>query len=176
MNRGDRSVYLSHLSFFLNPIDTYLAYLKLFVCVLSLPSQSRCKTLIFYNPLPVTIVKVSPLVETGNIGGSSGVAFDVWTRPARAGGFYYFLWQGQYAAIPETAEPEVVVFFDSNIAQVKGNWLVDCLNGGSSDGCRNPEDKPAHARFTGSCIFPWQVAIDGFSCGQRAAIPSPGSY
>ena len=110
-------------------------------------------------------------------GERSGVAFDVWTRPARAGGgFYYFLWQGQYAAIPETAEPEVVVFFDSNIAQVKGNWLVDCLNGGSSDGCRNPEDKPAHARFTGSCIFPWQVAIDGFSCGQRAAIPSPGSY
>ena len=112
-----------------------------------------------------------------NHGERSGVAFDVWTRPAReGGGFYYFLWQGQYAAVTDTAEPEVVVFFDSNIATVNGNWLVDCLNNGSSDWCQKPEDKPAHARFTGPCIFPWQFAIDGSSCGQRAAIPSPGSY
>ncbi len=113
-----------------------------------------------------------------NFGERSGVAFDVWTRPAReGGGFYYFLWQGQYAAIADTAEPEVAAFFYSNIAQVNGSWLVDCLdNGSTSPQCQNPGGKPSHMRFTGPCIFPWQFAIDGSSCGGRAAITRPGNF
>lgn len=113
-----------------------------------------------------------------NSGERSGVAFDVWTRPAReGGGFYYFLWQGQYSSIADTAEPEVAVFFYSNIAKVDGSWLVDCIdNGSASSQCQNPNSKPSHMRFTGSCIFPWQYAIDGSVCGGRAAITRPGSF
>lgn len=111
-------------------------------------------------------------------GERSGVAFDVWTRPAReGGGFYYFLWQGQYSSVPDTAEPEVAVFFYSNIAKVDGSWLVNCLSNNSTGSqCQNSGSKPSHVRVTGPCIFPWQFAIDGSSCGGRAAITRPGNF
>ncbi|MGB3291648.1 MAG: hypothetical protein WBB01_01510 [Phormidesmis sp.] len=113
-----------------------------------------------------------------NSGEMSGIAFDVWRRPAASGGgFYYFLWQGQYGRVADTGDPEVVVFFDSNMAQLKSEFLTDCYNAPtSSDTCLNPDRKPAHYRFDGPCIFPWQTAANGTSCGGRAAISRPGSF
>ncbi|MGC1527397.1 MAG: hypothetical protein WA783_15225 [Phormidesmis sp.] len=91
-----------------------------------------------------------------NDGEISGVAFDVWTRPARlGGGFYYFLWAGHYANISDHAQPEVAVFFDSNVATVNGAWLVDCYNYASYDPeCLNSAQKPAHVRQLGSIPAP----------------------
>lgn len=89
-----------------------------------------------------------------NDGEMSGVAFKVWTRPARqGGGFYYFLWGGHYANITDHARPEVAVYFDSNIATVNGSWLVDCYNNASSRSlCANAEGKPDHVRRSGGSI------------------------
>ena len=91
-----------------------------------------------------------------NDGEMSGIAFDVWTRPARdGGGFYYFLWAGAYAGITDHAQPEVAVFFDSNIATVNGAWLVDCYGNASySPECLNAERKPNHVRSLGSIPAP----------------------
>ena len=113
-----------------------------------------------------------------NTGEMSGIAFDVWRRPAASGGgFYYFLWQGQHGRVTDTGDPEVVVFFDSNLAQLKSEFLTDCYSASTtSDFCLNPDRKPAHYRFEGPCIFPWQTAADGSSCGDRAAIARPGIF
>ena len=111
-----------------------------------------------------------------NSGEMSGIAFDVWRRPAAAGGgYYYFLWQGQYGRVADKGDPEVVVFFDSNMAQLKSEFLTDCYNA-SGNTCLNPDSKPTHYRFDGPCIFPWQTASDGSSCGDRAAIARPGIF
>lgn len=106
-----------------------------------------------------------------NDGEMNGVAFDVWTRPAReGGGFYYFLWGGQYANIVDYGSPEVMVYFDSNIAQVNGAWMRDCYDNASyGDQCQNAGGKPAHIRHAGPCALPWQIAADGSLCGDRAA-------
>lgn len=114
-----------------------------------------------------------------NSGESQNIAFNVWKRPARAGGgFYYFLWEGQYADVVDRGNPEVVVFFDSNVAQLNSEFLVDCYHAGSSSStCLNPQSKPVHYRYTGACIFPWQQHTStGNICGNRAAISSPGDF
>ena len=113
-----------------------------------------------------------------NSGEMSGIAFDVWRRPAASGGgFYYFLWQGQYGRVADKGDPEVVVFFDSNMAQLKSEFLTDCYNAPStSNTCLNPDRKPVHYRFDGPCTFPWQTAADGSSCGGRAALSRPGIF
>lgn len=68
-----------------------------------------------------------------NSGEMSGIAFDVWRRPAASGGgYYYFLWQGQHGRVTDTGDPEVVVFFDSNMAQLKSEFLTDCYNAPTS--------------------------------------------
>lgn len=115
------------------------------------------------------------LWKTGEM---SGIAFDIWRRPAAlGGGYYYFLWQGQYANVVDTADPEVVVFFEGNIAQLKSAFLVDCHEAPDSDTfCLNPDRKPAHYRHVGPCAFPWQRATDGSVCGDRAAIVRPGGF
>ena len=107
-----------------------------------------------------------------NDGEITGVAFDVWTRTARqGGGFYYFLWEGHYADITDYGSPEVVVSFNSNIAQVNGVMIEDCFaDGGYGTECLNPENKPEHFRHVGSCAFSWQTAVDGSVCGSRAAM------
>lgn len=112
-----------------------------------------------------------------NDGEMNGIAFDVWTRSAASGGgFYYFLWEGNYENIADHGSPEVVVFFESNIAQVNTNLLTDCFRDGSySDTCWKPERKPTHYRYTGQCIFPWQTAY-GSTCGSAASIPRPGAF
>lgn len=113
-----------------------------------------------------------------NSGEMSGIAFDVWRRPAASGGgYYYFLWKGQYASVADKGDPEVVVFFDSNTAQLKSAFLVDCYNApGSSMTCLNPETKPVHYRYAGFCIFPWQTTASGSACRNTAAIPRPGAF
>lgn len=113
-----------------------------------------------------------------NSGESQNVAFNVWKRQARAGGgFYYFMWEGQYANVADRGNPEVVVFFDSNITQLNSEFLVDCYWAGSySPTCLEPQSKPVHYRYEGSCIFPWQYALNGSICGNRAAIASPGVF
>lgn len=113
-----------------------------------------------------------------NSGEMSGIAFDVWRRPAASGGgYYYFLWKGQYASVADKGDPEVVVFFDSNTAQLKSAFLVDCYNAsGSSMSCLNPETKPVHYRYAGFCIFPWQTTASGSVCGNIAAISRPGAF
>ncbi len=115
-----------------------------------------------------------------NSGEMSGIAFDIWRRPAAVGGgYYYFLWKGQYASVPDKGNPEVVVFFEGNIAQLKSAFLVDCYNASDSyspGSCLNPESKPAHYRYQIPCIFPWQVDYSERSCGVNAAIPSPGIF
>lgn len=113
-----------------------------------------------------------------NSGEMSGIAFDVWRRPAASGGgYYYFLWKGQYASVADKGDPEVVVFFDSNTAQLKSAFLVDCYNAPSSSmSCLNPETKPAHYRYAGFCTFPWQTTASGSACGNTAAIPRPGAF
>ncbi|NJM99838.1 MAG: hypothetical protein HC800_24295 [Phormidesmis sp. RL_2_1] len=100
-----------------------------------------------------------------NSGEMSGIAFDVWRRPAASGGgFYYFLWQGQYGRVADTGDPEVVVFFDSNIAQLKSELLTDCYNApATSTTCLNPESKPAHYRYDRPCAFPWQQPLTAVS-------------
>ncbi|MGD1867584.1 MAG: hypothetical protein ACFB0D_23790 [Phormidesmis sp.] len=91
-----------------------------------------------------------------NDGEMSGIAFDVWTRPARdGGGFYYFLWAGEYADITNHARPEVAVFFDSNIATVNGAWLTDCYADASyRTECQNAAQKPSHVRSRDSIPAP----------------------
>ncbi len=113
-----------------------------------------------------------------NSGESQGVAFNVWRRKGKSGGgFYYFLWKSPYAAVADRGDPEVVVFFDSNIAQLNSDFLVDCYQDGAYDSaCQKPKTKPPHYRYTGSCIFPWQTATDGFSCGESATILRPGIF
>ena len=89
-------------------------------------------------------------------GERSGIAFDLWTRPAReGGGFYYLLWEGTHANVTDRSQPEVAVFFDSNIATVNGDWLVDCYNNGSyGSECLDPSRKPNHVRQRGSIPAP----------------------
>ncbi len=112
-----------------------------------------------------------------NSGESQNIAFNVWKRPARAGGgFYYFMWEGQYASVADRGNPEVVVFFDSNLAQLNSDFLVDCYHAGSGSICLNSQNKPAHYRYTGACIFPWQYTSTENICGSRAAIASPGDF
>lgn len=113
-----------------------------------------------------------------NSGESQGVAFNVWKRKGKAGGgFYYFLWKAPYAKVADRGDPEVVVFFDSNIAQLNSEYLVDCYqNGDSGSVCEKPDKKPVHYRYSGTCIFPWQVMADGNACGKQAAIARPGQF
>lgn len=60
-----------------------------------------------------------------NSGESQGVAFNVWKRKGKSGGgFYYFLWKSPYAAVEDRGDPDVVVFFDSNIAQLNSEFLA----------------------------------------------------
>ena len=115
------------------------------------------------------------LWKTGERG---GIAFDVWRRSAASGGgYYYFLWEGQYADVEDTGSPEVVVFFEGNIAQLKQAFLTDCYHApASSNTCLEPDKKPVHYRYDGSCVFPWQPMIGGSLCGNRAAIASPGGF
>lgn len=111
-----------------------------------------------------------------NSGEMSGIAFDVWRRPAASGGgYYYFLWKGQYARVADKGDPKVVVFFDSNTAQLKSEFLVDCYNGAGS-ACLNPETKPTHYRYEGLCIFPWQMTAAGRLCGSAADILRLGMF
>lgn len=111
-------------------------------------------------------------------GERSGIAFDVWRRSASAGGgYYYFLWKGQYANVVDTGDPEVVVFFEGNIAQLKSAYLTDCYEAPiGSQTCLEPDKKPIHYRHAGTCAFPWQAALDGSICGERAAIRRPGGF
>jgi hypothetical protein len=113
-----------------------------------------------------------------NSGESQNVAFNVWKRPARAGGgFYYFMWEAPYASVVDRGDPEVVVFFDSNITQLNSEFLVECYNQGSAgSSCLKLESKPVHYRYTGSCIFPWQIASDGTACATDAQIARPGQF
>lgn len=114
-----------------------------------------------------------------NSGESRGVAFNVWKRKAKSGGgYYYFMWEAPYAGVEDRGNPEVVVFFDSNIARLDSEYLVDCYKDGDTyaQQCDEPESKPVHYRYAGPCIFPWQVAIDGSSCGGRSAIAYPGQF
>jgi hypothetical protein len=113
-----------------------------------------------------------------NSGESQNVAFNVWRRPARAGGgFYYFMWEGPYANVIDRGDPEVVVFFDSNITQLNSEFLVECYDElGSGELCAKHESKPVHYRYTGSCIFPWQLTSIGRACGTSAQIASPGQF
>ena len=113
-----------------------------------------------------------------NSGERGGVAFDVYNRSASAGGgYYYFLWSGNYGAVADHSDPEVVVFFQSNIARVTEPMLTDCYNANQNDDqCLEPDRKPTHFRHVGPCAFPWQTAIDGSTCGGRAAIARPGGF
>ena len=113
-----------------------------------------------------------------NSGESRGVAFNVWKRKGKSGGgYYYFMWEAPYAGVEDRGNPEVVVFFDSNIARLDSKYLMDCYQDGSyAQQCDKPEAKPVHYRFAGPCIFPWQTAIDGSSCGARPAIAYPGQF
>ncbi|PZO13570.1 MAG: hypothetical protein DCF25_15965 [Leptolyngbya foveolarum] len=113
-----------------------------------------------------------------NSGESRGVAFNVWSRKGKAGGgYYYFMWKAPYASVEDRGDPEVVVFFDSNITRLDSEYLVDCYNDGSyGQLCEEPEKKPAHYRYAGPCIFFWQVAADGSMCGERSAIAWPGQF
>ena len=114
-----------------------------------------------------------------NSGESQGVAFNVWRRKGKSGGgYYYFLWAAPYASVEDRGDPEVVVFFDSNIARLDSEYLVDCYKEGSyaQQQCDEPEQKPTHYRYAGPCIFPWQVAADGSICGGRSAIARPGQF
>ena len=90
-------------------------------------------------------------------GERSGIAFDLWTRPAQdGGGFYYLLWAGTHANVADRSQPEVAVYFDSNVATVNGAWLVDCYNEASpSSQCLNPERKPEHMRQRGFLPSPF---------------------
>ena len=111
-----------------------------------------------------------------NSGESQGVAFNVWQRKGKAGGgYYYFLWKAPYAVVEDRGDPEVVVFFDSNIAQLNSEYLTDCYQDGSYNStCLNEETKPPHYRYAEPCIFAWQTAADGSICGRRSAIVQPG--
>lgn len=112
-----------------------------------------------------------------NSGETQNVAFNVWKRPARAGGgFYYFLWKGPYAKVADRGNPEVVVFFDSNVVQANSEFLVDCYdNGRPGLSCVNPDNKPVHYRYQGSCIFPWQRTSSGSLCS-ISDIDRPGQF
>lgn len=111
-------------------------------------------------------------------GERSGIAFDVWRRSAASGGgYYYFLWKGQYANVVNTGDPEVVVFFEGNIAQLKSAYLTDCYEApAGSNSCLEPDKKPSHYRYAGPCAFSWQTASDGSTCGSRAAIRRHGGF
>lgn len=114
-----------------------------------------------------------------NSGERSGIAFNVWTRPAAlGGGYYYFLWEGRYTDVADTSNPEVVVFFEGNVVQLKAEFLVDCYaeNIAYQRECQNPEQKPTHYRYQGTCIFPWQYYASQMRCGSSAKIPSPGIF
>jgi hypothetical protein len=60
------------------------------------------------------------------------------------------MWQAPYAAVEDRGEPEVVVFFDSNLVQLNSQFLVDCYQDATySNTCIDPETKPTHYRWTG---------------------------
>lgn len=104
--------------------------------------------------------KASPEAEGFSLwtsGERSGIAFDLWIRPARqGGGFYYFLWEGSHANVTDRTRPEVAISFDSNAATVNGAWLVDCYNDASySSQCLDPGSKPTHVRQRGSIPAPF---------------------
>ena len=88
------------------------------------------------------------------------------------------MWSAPYVSVEDRGDPDVVMFFDSSIARLGSEYLVDCYKEGDCAASQRDElkQKLPHYRYAEPRIFPRQVVVDGSRRDGRPLIRVSSSH